>query len=98
MAKDILLKQDGDLWIENGDFKVGISEEQDIARIVEALPGHFRNNPIIGFGFAKRIKNLASPESIRKGIDTHLQLDGFREVLVEFQGNKVSNIIGKRDE
>lgn len=105
MAIDILLDDDDDLWIENNDVKIGRSEEQEIARIVKALPGHFRNAPILGAGLGRHYKTHAAPEDIKKSIDTHLLLDNFKKSSVVFEKdnngrdtNKVIDIGGKRDE
>lgn len=99
MANDVLLDENGDLWIdpETGDFKVGPSEEQEVSRIVPALPGHFRNNPVLAGKLPYHLKSNASKDTITKSIDTALRLDGFSKIEVAFDKTKL-NVKASRDE
>jgi hypothetical protein len=45
---DILLTADGDLWIENGDFKTGDSTQQEVRLLLISSPGMLRENGYAG--------------------------------------------------
>ena len=51
-AQDILLDLNYDLLIQNGDLVIGESDEQSAALIVVSAPGHFKENPFVGFNAA----------------------------------------------
>jgi hypothetical protein len=48
--KDILINNDGNLKIENGDFAAGDSTLQNQAFILLANSGEFKENPMVGVG------------------------------------------------
>ena len=45
---DFLEDEDGDLIIENGDFKIGDATLQHVKDILVAAPGHYKQSPAIG--------------------------------------------------
>lgn len=45
---DILLDEDGDLLIVNGDFVIGESDQQHIQRIMISNPGDIKPNALLG--------------------------------------------------
>ena len=54
--QDILLDNDDELQIANGDFVVGGSADQEVWLIVRMEKGEMRQWPTIGFAINKRIK------------------------------------------
>jgi hypothetical protein len=51
-AQDILLDENFDLQIVNGDISIGLSDEQSMALLVTVAPGHFKQYPFFGFNLA----------------------------------------------
>ena len=48
MAKDILLDENDDLKILNGDFDIGESEMQEVGIILRLRQGELKSDPILG--------------------------------------------------
>jgi hypothetical protein len=97
MAKDFINDEDDDLLIKDGDFVVDASEEQEIAEILKSNPGAWKQNPLTGFGLVKKIRAEVSEEEIKKGIDTQLSLDGFRNINIKMVKGKITDIRATRD-
>lgn len=88
MPFDILLDDDYDLLVKDGDFVIGESTAQEIDLILRSEPGHWRDNLLLGFGLIKRIKSAQDKLQLKKDADTHLRLDGFSDIniVVDKQG------------
>ena len=84
MVQDILLDDNYDLLVQDGDFVVGDSEEQEIALLLMSSPGEWKASPLTGFGWIKRIKGEFIVEDLQKDLKTQLELDGFNGVKVKF--------------
>jgi len=84
MAKDILLDDNYDLLVQDGDFVVGESEAQEMALILMSSPGEWKASPLTGFGWIRRIKGEFIVEDLQKELKTQLDLDGFTNVKVKF--------------
>ena len=81
-AQDILLDDNWDLLTSNGDFVVGNSNEQHIALIVTTAPGHWKENPFLGFNAALYLgSNVSVPEMKANLIE---QLSSDNAVLTQF--------------
>jgi hypothetical protein len=81
--KDILLDDDLDLAIENGDFVIGDSEQQHQELILIAQQGSFRASPLTGVGISKYYKSafsVANIDKLRQKIRLQLQFDGYTSV------------------
>ncbi len=48
MAYDILLDEDGDLLIVNGDFVIGESIDQEVGLILQSNKGEYKEFPTFG--------------------------------------------------
>lgn len=48
MAKDILLNEDNDLQILNGDFVIGESTIQEVGIILSLTKGDLKSDPLVG--------------------------------------------------
>ncbi|MCB9245968.1 MAG: hypothetical protein H6606_06010 [Flavobacteriales bacterium] len=79
--KDILIDDQFELLIEDGDFVVGDSKGQNILLIAHASKGEYKRNPEIG----ANLSNLIHDESPKKhALELKRQL--------EYDGAKVSSI------
>lgn len=84
--KDILLDDDLDLAIENGDFIVDEAEEQHQQLILIASQGSFRESPLTGVNIAQYIKTgftQAQIDRLRQKCRLQLQYDGYAKATVK---------------
>lgn len=77
-ATDILLDDDGNYLIENGDFKVGASDQQSTIIILNDNVGSWKFHPFCGMGIARYIGSSNSQAMIKREISVQLQADGFK--------------------
>lgn len=80
-AKDILLDSDGDLLIENGDFKIGDSDTQHITDILRAFPGWWKEFSSVGVGMARYLNSSGKQQEIQSNIKLQLEADGYNQDL-----------------
>jgi hypothetical protein len=76
-ANDILLDSDGDLLIENGDFKIGPSDEQHIEDIISAYLGWWKEFPSVGVGIKQYQAGSGVEQTIEREIKLQLKADGY---------------------
>lgn len=84
--KDVLLDDNMDLLIENGDFFVADGEEQHQQILLIASQGSFRASPLTGVNIAKYIKTgftQAQIDQLSQKIRLHLQYDGYTRSFVK---------------
>ena len=87
--RDILLT-DGDLDIQDGDFVIGPSEEQEIDFIIRSHKGEWRQFPRLGFGIVKWLKSSFRRSDFKQALDTELLQDGFVKNNIQFNPFRVS--------
>lgn len=73
--QDILLDEDFDLLIENGDFVIGESVNQDIALIINTWVGHWKKSPLIGVGIQNYLNSSGQSVTIRRNISVGMDAD-----------------------
>lgn len=79
MVKDVLHKE-GDLLFQNGDFAVGVSDEQHINDIILHEKGNFRQNPALGVGIMQYLNsphNTLARTELEGKVKRQLEFDGF---------------------
>lgn len=84
--QDILLDNNLDLDIFNGDFVVGDGDEQHQEIILIASPGSFRESPLTGVNIMQYIKTgftQAQIDELRQKIRIQLQYDGYVRSIVQ---------------
>ena len=73
---DILLdKVTNDLIIENGDLKLGYSDEQHQKLLLLAEKGAYKENPLVGVGILKQLEN-ENPSELLREIRNQFTSDG----------------------
>jgi hypothetical protein len=80
---DIILDDNMDLAIVNGDFVVDDAEQQVQELILIATQGSFRESPITGIGIVRYLKSgftLDKLDELRQQIILQLQYDGYTTV------------------
>jgi hypothetical protein len=95
MAKDIIY-DDGDIVIENGDFKFGESEDSrsntnyHVIDIIQDSKGQWYQNPLIGVGASRAINGSKDP-MFKSEINKQLRDDKFQihELKVTFADKSV---------
>ena len=75
MAKDIMLGEDGDLLIRNGDFVIGDSLTQEVSRILKMNKGELKSDPLLGCNMIELINSEASQTSIETVVKLNLKRD-----------------------
>lgn len=88
MRKDLLLDDDFDLMIANGDLVVGSSVQQESALITFSHKGEWRAAPLVGFGISNYLKKVAgssmlntTPEVFKRDLEEQLEIDGMTSVV-----------------
>jgi hypothetical protein len=86
MAKDILLDQNGDLLIVDGDLVIGNSEQQDVDLIFSSHKGEYKEHPLLGFGASRYLKksNNNVEEFVRE-LELQLELNGFENPEIDVE-------------
>lgn len=88
---DFLLDTDKELRIEMGDFVVGESTEQDIALILESMPGDYKEFPLLGVGLRRNLSVPYNQNAFLRGqIMKHLDYDDIRYDKIIISENKVN--------
>ena len=73
--KDIKLENDLDLLVENGDFVIGTSDEQELSALLLSSPGIFKNAPLMGVDVQKYLLS-GDITSLETRINQQLKADG----------------------
>jgi hypothetical protein len=76
MAKDIILDEENDLQVVNGDFVIGESFMQEVGLILQMSQGELKSDPIIGANLTTKIRGVRNDAKIRRHIETQMELDG----------------------
>lgn len=82
MVQDILLDDEGDLDIENGDFKVGESDQQHLMLIVNLVEGSLKQFPLQGVGINNYTASSGQGATLRRSIKVKAEADGYQNVDV----------------
>ena len=85
--QDLILDQDGDLKIQNGDFAIGESTIQHQHHIIIANKGEYKEHPEVGVGIGDAILT-ERPKRILTEIKRNLEYDGMRVKQVRFEDDQ----------
>ena len=91
---DVLLDKDGDLKIEDGDFKTGYSDEQHQELILRTHKGEWKESPEVGVGIADMLNDDSYDEMLIE-MKKQLQYDGMKIRNIRFQEDGKLIIDGK---
>lgn len=89
MANDILLDEDGDLKIVNGDLALGNAEAQHVDDLVFSFKGEYKEFPLLGAEAQRRLKQRQSLTKLKKAVRKELEDDGYQDVTVVIQENDI---------
>jgi hypothetical protein len=90
---DLLLDENGDLSIANGDFLIGLSDKQHQEHILIANKGEFKEFPEMGVGIANMLNDDDYTDMLIE-IKKNLQYDGMKIKNVKFDENGNLDIDG----
>lgn len=76
MAKDILLNDDGEVVIANGDFVIGESLDQEVQIILEMAQGELKEDPLMGADLFRLINSNATEGDLKQAVKIQLARDG----------------------
>lgn len=79
---DYLLDDNGDLLITNGDFTVGLSDNQHIQDIIQCFQGEWKQFPLIGAAILTSL-NTQRPQDAINRIKTQLQAGKYQIDLLK---------------
>ena len=82
MANDILLDEQGDLLIRNGDLVIGDDSAQVLSLLVASVQGMWEQHPHAGIGLVKYLGAPLTPETIaiaQRDFDLQLKPEGYSE-------------------
>lgn len=91
---DILLDENNDVLIKDGDFVIGRSDEQHQAHIIIANKGEYKAHPEVGVGIQDMLNNDDYTEILIE-VKKQLQYDGMRINNVTYGQNGKLNIDGE---
>jgi hypothetical protein len=86
-VKDITLDDDLDLIIENGDFKLSLSDQQHILLILNTSVGNWKNAPLLGVGIQQYVSSSGQVDALKRAINIQLASDGYKvnDIIVRGQ-------------
>lgn len=73
---DILLDNDDDLLVLDGDLVLGDTLTQDVGIILRLNQGDLKSDPLLGPGLIRMINGSANPIGLQKLVRLHLARDG----------------------
>jgi hypothetical protein len=76
MAQDILLDDNDNLRIENGDFVIGDSIDQEVSLILRINKGELKEDPVIGCDLILLINSNTSEMELKQIVKLQLARDG----------------------
>ncbi len=85
MAMDILLDEDGDLLIENGDLVIGKADDQNVGLIFKAFKGEIRPAPALGFGAGKYLKTTDPLSRFKRNLKVELERGGYDRADIDVE-------------
>jgi len=74
--RDVLLDENNDLKIVNGDFVIGESEMQDVGLILSSNQGEWKEHPIIGANLVTKVRSNTNDGRLERELRIQMKLDG----------------------
>lgn len=89
ISYDLVLDLNNDLIIENGDWYIGQSDDQNIEAILLAEKGQFYETVLLGYGIRKKLNSPFNKLTERKLIRENLKKDNYNVKILN-----IANDIG----
>jgi len=81
--QDILLTDENELQIANGDFAIDDANDQHVALLFDAIKGEIRNDPSLGFGAVRYLKSRVTDVELKRALRVELNKDGYNNAQIE---------------
>jgi hypothetical protein len=84
-----------DIEVDNGDFKLGFSNQQHISHIIQAEIGQFYQYPNIGYGTTRLVNANINKQIEKQKIKSALENDNFSLALdqIKIEVNTLGEIV-----
>jgi hypothetical protein len=87
ISEDLVLDLNNDLIIEDGDWVIAQSDDQNIEAILLAEKGQFYEFPLLGYGITRRLFGPFDRLTERKDIREALRRDNYNVKVLNIEGN-----------
>lgn len=94
---DILLNNENDISIINGDFQIGESSQQEIEAVLISFKGEYKNTPLLGAEIKRMLKARNTRQGITREVNEQLKYDGFQNVDFKIQDAENFTINAQRN-
>lgn len=74
--KDLLLTEDYDLEIANGDFVIGEADAQNVELLCLTSPGQWKENPTAGIGLVDLLNSEITEGKVKHRVNVQIRADG----------------------
>lgn len=85
---DILLDNNYDIHIVNGDLDIGLSDSQQAQLLLQSSPGEWKESPTHGVGVAQYLEHHDKGQLARR-IQTELTADGMRVNRININNSNI---------
>jgi hypothetical protein len=95
---DIMLDDNNDLLIADGDFNTDDATTQDVVSIITSYQGWWKQFPLIGCAAPSYLNSPGDCEPLRRQIQIQLQSDGKQLLTFDYSfdaGNLILNVNGQ---
>jgi hypothetical protein len=75
--QDFLDDDGGDIACVNGDFAIGISDDQHVMDLMQASPGHLKKDPLTGIGIINALNGVIDG-TMKRIARINLEADGYK--------------------
>lgn len=77
ISNDLFLDDNNDLTIQNGDWAVLQSDDQNIQAILQASKGQFYEKPLLGYGITTRLNSPVRVAVEKRDIRKEMRKDNY---------------------
>jgi hypothetical protein len=78
-------------WSANGDFTIGLSDNQHQVDIIQSNKGSWKQYPLCGVGINNYLNASGATMQLKKEITTQLTTDGYSVNDIIFSSNEVDS-------
>lgn len=82
ISKDLVLDSNNDLTIQNGDWAVLQSDDQNIQAILQASKGQFYQYPLLGYGITTRLNSPVEKPKEKRAIRQEMRRDNYNVITL----------------
>ena len=77
MVAQDLIQDNGDLLIQNGDFVIGLSDEQHVSDIIYSAPNWWKEYPQLGVNIQLYLSGSGIGDELNRDLKLQLISDGY---------------------